>query len=116
MTFLIAYHVNCYEMILDADFLLNPLHVMTITPYTIILFEKDHTVCVPFDSKESKNNNVLTNKCKAFSFSANKSADIAIKCSSDIIFGSFANFTPLVTCLSKGLLVEKYTKSPPPVF
>jgi hypothetical protein len=99
-------------MILGANFLLNPLHVMAITPYTKILFDKDHTVCVPFVSKETKNNTVLTNKCKAFSLSANKSADIAIKCSSDIIFGSFENFTPLVTCLSKGLLVEY----PPPVF
>ncbi len=79
MTFLVAYHINGYDMILGANFLLNPLHVMAITPYTIILFEKDHTVCVPFVSKESKNNTVLTNKFEAFSLSANKSADIAIK-------------------------------------
>jgi hypothetical protein len=107
MTFLIAHHINGYDMILGANFLLNPLHVMAITPYTIILFEKDYTVCAPFVSKESKNKTVLLKNCEAFSLSVNKSADIALKCSLDMIFGSFEKFTPLVTFLSKGLLVEK---------
>jgi len=110
MTFLIAHHINGYDMILGANFLLNPLHVMAITPYTIILFEKDYTVCAPFVSKESKNKTVLLKNCEAFSLSVNKSADIALKCSLDMIFGSFEKFTPLVTFLSKGLLVEKIYK------
>ncbi len=107
MSFLIAHHINGYDMILGADFLLNPLHVMAITPYTIMLYEKDRTVCTPFVSKNTANKSVLTSNCEAFALPVGKTADIEIKCPSDAIVGKLEKFTPLVTFLSKGLLVEK---------
>jgi hypothetical protein len=110
MSFLIAHHINGYDMILGADFLLNPLHVMAITPYTIMLYEKDRTVCVPFLSKNTVNKSVLTSNCEAFALPVGKTADIKIQCPSDVIVGNLEKFTPLVTFLSKGLLVEKMYK------
>jgi hypothetical protein len=97
-------------MILGADFLLNPLHVMAITPYTIILFEKDRTVCAPFVQKTSENKTILVNNCDSIIIPENKSVDISLKSSSDILVGNLVKFTPLVTFLSKGLLVEKIYK------
>jgi hypothetical protein len=110
MSFLIAHHFNGYDMILGADFLLNSLHVMAITPYTIMLYEKDRTVCAPFVSKNETNKSVLTSNCEAFALPVGKTADIKIKCPSDVIVGNLEKFTPLVTFLSKGLLVEKIYK------
>ncbi len=43
MNFLIAHHINGYECILGANFLLDPLLVMAITPYTVMLYERDRT-------------------------------------------------------------------------
>ena len=110
MTFLIAHHINGYDMILGADFLLNPLHVMAITPYTIILFERNRTVCAPFVQKTSENKTILVNNCDSIIIPENKSVDISLKSSSDILVGNLVKFTPLVTFLSKGLLVEKIYK------
>jgi hypothetical protein len=110
LSFLFAHHINGYVMILGADFLLNPLHVMAITPYTFMLYEKDRTVCAPFVSKNLTNKYALTSNCKAFTLPVGEAADIKIKCHSDVIRGNLEKFTPLVTFLSKGLLFEKIFK------
>ena len=54
LPFLIAHNINNYEIILGADFLLNPLHIMAITPYNIVLFERNETVIASFVSKPQK--------------------------------------------------------------
>jgi hypothetical protein len=60
--------------------------------------------------ENTANKSVLTSNCEAFALPVGKTADIKIKCPSDVIVGNLEKFTPLVTFLSKGLLVEKIYK------
>ena len=103
--FLIAHHINGYDIILGADFLLNPLYVVAITPYTVMLFGKS-TVCAPFVSKNGNSKTLLLNCSESFSIPVQKTVDVKLQCANNTILGDLIKFTPLITFLSKGILVK----------
>jgi len=112
INFLIAHHINGYQAILGADFLLDPLHVMAITPYTIMLYEKDRTVCAPFICQRSINKTVLLHNSNSVFIPMDETVDLDVACACNTVLGELKKFTPLVTLLKKGILVKKVAANP----
>ena len=107
MSFLIAHHINGYQAILGADFLLDPLHVMAITPYTIMLYERDRTVCAPFLTQKAVNKTVLLHNYNAIFVPMDETVEIDVACACNTVLSELKKFTPLVTFLKKGILIKK---------
>ena len=111
LPFLIAHNINNYEIILGADFLLNPLYVMAITPYNIVLFERNETVSASFVSKPHKTKTMLLNNCISTFLPLNTSSEILVKCAFDTPLKNLVKFTPLKSFVNNGLMVTNLMKS-----
>jgi hypothetical protein len=80
---------------------------MAITPYTVMLYERDRTVCAPFVPQNVSNKTILLHNSNSIFIPMDETVDVDVVCACNNVIGELKKFTPLVTLLKQGLLVKK---------